>query len=101
MMQKVLYTRGDIRYNEVEKMNTQTQIRRIYLGIYYPDYGEWQAFQRTINYYRGECESEGLLYINGMCFDVNDNDVVDVYYEVERREDDGALMWHYYAVLRE
>jgi hypothetical protein len=77
----------------------QIQTRRSPLGIYYPDWGEWEPMQQTISYSRAECEEARLLWLNGICFRINEDNIVDIYYVEERRPTDGARLQHYYAVL--
>ncbi len=77
---------------------SQTQIRISPLGIYYPDWGEWEPAQQTVQLTAGECEREGLFWLNGLCFAIPEAEVIDIQYNIERRSTDNVLMYHYYIV---
>ncbi len=84
----------------MSQIQTNRGLRTIFLGIYYPGGGVWGTLQQTLQLERRECESAGLLYFNGLCFNISENSVTDIFYEVVRRETDGVLQYHFYAVLQ-
>ncbi len=44
--------------------------KRVLLGVFYPETAIMQPISYTLNYDRGECEKEGLVWFEGYCFDL-------------------------------
>ncbi len=84
---------------------SQIQIRRTprteFLGGYYPGGSAWGTLRQTLQLERQECEEMNLLWLNGLCFNISMDNVIDIYYIEEIRETDRARLQHYYIVLNE
>ncbi|EWG06448.1 MAG: hypothetical protein ASUL_09574 [Candidatus Aramenus sulfurataquae] len=72
-----------------------------YLGEYYMDYGIYNVHSSTFNEDRKECEEEGYFYFNGECHTLRYDDILVIYYDRWKREEDGVVIKEYYAITQE